>query len=88
MMVLSIEPPIPELMERLRAHERLMIERLFEVESPSDFRAVLQMRLTLETMRHEIVLRSFAKGTRRRAVAAQSIDETMQGRRFRQHRPL
>ena len=62
MIVLSIEPPIPEMMERLRALEWLMAERLAEVESPSDFRAVVQMRATLETMRREIVGASFAKG--------------------------
>ena len=87
MIVLSIEQPLGEMMERFRELEWLMAERFLEVQSRSDFRAVVQMRAQLEEMSHEMVMTSFANGTRRRALAEQTADP-MEGRHFRQHRPI
>jgi hypothetical protein len=71
MAVFSIEPPIREMMQGLREHERLLYEKLREVQSPTDFRAVMQIRAVLDRMRDEMIEASLAQGERRRRMIEQ-----------------
>jgi hypothetical protein len=71
MAVFSIEPPIREMMQGLREHERLLYEKLREVRSPTDFRAAMQIRAVLERMRDEMIEASLAQGERRRRMIEQ-----------------
>jgi hypothetical protein len=71
MPVFSIEPPIPEMMERIRALQISVRPRSWKLESPDDFRALMQNRATIERIRDEMIEASLAQGERRRRMVEQ-----------------
>jgi hypothetical protein len=62
MIVLGIDPRIREMRESIREQERLLSERLLEVQTPDEFRALVRMRMALYKTRDELIEKSLALG--------------------------
>lgn len=56
----AIHARIRDIIEGIREQERLLYERLFEVQTRAEFRAVMQMRVALEKMRRQTMQEALA----------------------------